>query len=190
MKWTAVVPLKQGQDPKSRLSAILSPSARIALSVHMARLVIAAVRRSGRIDQIILFSPMAPPAEIDAEWWEDKGHGLNTGLVGLRSEMAERGMLVIHGDVPLVGAADIVAMVREAEKCGHALAPDRHEGGTNAIAIMSGQVLPFAFGEQSLAIHRAHAPGAAMIRRMGLMIDVDTPDDLVVAMAAGFRIPA
>jgi 2-phospho-L-lactate guanylyltransferase len=186
MKWTAVVPMKQGQDPKSRLSAVLSPSARIGLSVHMAKLVVEALRLSGRINQILLFSPFPPPKPIDVEWRKDNGQGLNPGLFDLRGEMAERALLVIHGDVPLIGADDIKAMVRGAESCGHALAPDRHDVGTNAVALMSGAVLPFAFGAHSLARHHAHAPEATVIRRQGLMIDVDTPDDLEIATAAGF----
>lgn len=190
MSWTAVVPLKQGWDPKSRLSPILSPAARIGLSVQMTKLVIEALRASASIDQILLLSPIAPPASIDAEWCDDKGKGLNQGLVRTRRELAERAMLVIHGDLPLVEAADIKAMVRGAEKRGHALAPDRHNVGTNAVALMSGQTLPFAFGKDSFARHRSDVPHAAVIRRLGLMIDVDTPDDLKIASAAGFRSPA
>jgi len=189
MSWTAVVPLKQGGDPKSRLSSILSPSRRVALSIHMAKLVIEALRASDRIDRILLFSPIAPPAPIDAEWCEDKGLGLNQGLTSLRCELAERAMLVINGDLPLVGPRDIEAMVRGAEERGHALAPDRHDVGTNAVALMPGQVFSFAFGKDSFARHRADAPQAAVIRRRGLAIDVDTPDDLELAKASGFQIP-
>ncbi|MEJ2411028.1 MAG: 2-phospho-L-lactate guanylyltransferase [Novosphingobium sp.] len=190
MSWTAVVPLKQGEDPKSRLSAILSPSDRIALSVHMARRVIEALRASASIDQILLFSPIAPPALMDVEWCADKGPGLNDGLDRLRRKLAERPVLVIHGDVPLAGAADIEAMVRGAGERGHSLAPDRHDAGTNAVALMPGQVLSFAFGRDSFARHRANAPHAALIRRPGLAIDVDTPEDLAIASAFGFLTPA
>lgn len=189
MSWTAVVPLKQGEDPKSRLSPILSPSDRIALSVHMAELVITALRGSKSIDQIVLLSPFAPPGQIDAEWCDDKGLGLNQGLLRLRHEWADRAMLVINGDVPLVGVADIDAMILGAQERGCALAPDRHDVGTNAVALMPGQVFSFAFGEDSFDRHRADAPGAAVIRRPGLAIDVDMPEDLGVAKASGFRVP-
>ncbi len=187
MIWTAVVPLKQGKNPKSRLSSALLPSARVKLGVQMAMCVIEALRACRRINQVLLFSPVAPPALIDAEWCEDQGLGLNIGLACLRRNLVERALLVISGDVPLVDKADIDAMLNGAEKCGHALAPDRHDLGTNAVAIMPGQDFSFAFGKDSFARHRAGTPRAAIIRRPGLAIDVDTPDDLAMAKSLGFK---
>ena len=190
MNWSAVVPLRQGQDPKSRLSKSLSPSERIRLSIHMVNAVVQALRDAGGIEQILLLSPVAPPASICVKWRQDKGQGLNAELDILRRELGDRALLVIHGDLPLVGPDDIEAMIEGAEERGHAFAPDRHDAGTNAVAIMPDRAFSFAFGEGSLARHLAHVPNAALIRRPGLSIDIDTPDDLERAIAAGFRMPS
>src|SRR3546814_18344636 len=70
------------------------------------------------------------------------------------------------------------------------LAPDRHGSGTNAIALMAAAPFEFAFGENSLALHRTTSGRrAAIVRRLGLSLDVDTPDDLDAAIAAGFSMP-
>lgn len=189
MNWTAVVPLRQGQDPKSRLSKCFSSTERIRLSDHMVGAVVQALRDSGGIEQILLFSPVAPPASMPVAWRQDHGRGLNAELDMVRGELGDQALLVIHGDLPLVGPADIEAIIEGAEERGHAFAPDRHDMGTNAVAIMPGRAFSFAFGKDSLAKHLARAPKAALIRRPGLMIDVDTPDDLESAIAAGFRMP-
>lgn len=189
MNWTAIVPLRQGQGPKARLSKSLSPSERIRLSIHMADAVVQALRDTGGIEQILLLSPAPPPASMPVAWRQDLGRGLNAELDILRGELDDRALLVIHGDLPLVGPDDIEAMIEGAEVRGHAFAPDRHGAGTNAAAIMPGRAFSFAFGEGSLARHLAHAPNAALIRRPGLAIDVDTPDDLKRALVAGFQMP-
>lgn len=187
MNWTAVLPLRQGPEPKSRLASRLSPAQRIALSLSMARGVLNILRDCPSLDRIILLSPDAPGEGLGGEWHRDGGQGLNEELDALRARLGDPAMLVVHGDLPLVTAGDIGALISGAERCGHALAPDRHGTGTNAAAIGAGRAFIFAFGEGSLQRHLACAPGAVLVRRPGLAIDIDTPDDLDAAIAAGFR---
>src|SRR3546814_20566370 len=98
-------------------------------------------------------------------------------------------MIFIHGDLPLLVPEEIDALIQAAGG-GCALAPDRHGSGTNAIALMAAAPFEFAFGENSLALHRTTSGRrAAIVRRLGLSLDVDTPDDLDAAIAAGFSMP-
>src|SRR3546814_2288363 len=62
-------------------------------------------------------------------------------------------MIFIHGDLPLLVPEEIEALIQAAGG-GCALAPDRHGSGTNAIALMAAAPFEFAFGENSLALHR------------------------------------
>lgn len=186
MIWTAVLPLRQGPQPKSRLSSRLSPAQRVALSTSMAGIVLRVLHDCPSLDRVILLSPDAPSEGLAGEWLRDEGAGLNQELDALRARLGNSAMLVIHGDLPLVTVADIAALVSGAERHGHALAPDRHGAGTNAVAIGGGRPFTFAFGEGSLHRHLACAPKAMQVRRPGLAIDVDTPDDLDAAIAAGF----
>jgi 2-phospho-L-lactate guanylyltransferase len=189
MNWTAVVPLRQGQNPKSRLSSCISLDDRIRLSAHMAETVVQALHEAGDIGHILLLSPETPTVLANVEWRRDAGRGLNAELDALRRELHDQALLVIHGDLPLVGPDDIVAMIAGAEGCGCAIAPDRHGTGTNGVAITPNQGFSFAFGEGSMARHLACAPGAAVIRRPGVSIDIDTPHDLRTAIMAGFQPP-
>src|SRR3546814_8570724 len=75
-------------------------------------------------------------------------------------------MIFIHGDLPLLVPEEIEALIQAAGG-GCALAPDRHGSGTNAIALMAAAPFEFAFGENSLALHRTTSGRrAAIVRRL------------------------
>jgi 2-phospho-L-lactate guanylyltransferase len=115
--------------------------------------------------------------------------GLNEGLeLGRRWALAGGAdmLLVVLGDLPLLSASDVRAMVRMGgEGICHprvVLAPDRREQGTNALLVRPPAALPFAFGPGSLARHlalaRAHGVEPALFRSPGTSFDVDLPEDL------------
>lgn len=187
MNWTAVLPLRQGHDPKTRLAPRLSAPQRIALARAMAGHVLDALSACPRVGRIIMLSPDAAADGMAGEWRRDEGRGLNAELNALRAALGEPAMLVVHGDLPLLSTQDVVAMIDAAQAHGCALAPDRHGAGTNAVALADGYAMAFAFGPNSLRLHQAVAPEAALVRRPGLAMDVDTPADLDAALAAGFN---
>lgn len=189
MNWTAVLPLRQGPEPKTRLSARLSAAERIALSRHMASAVLDALARCKAVENILLLSPEPPPAGMAGTWWRDEGRGLNAELDALRTAFIHRGLLVIHGDLPLVRVQDVDALIAGAEQAGCAIAPDRHGAGTNAIALAAGQPFHFAFGEGSLSRHRILLPSAMPVERPGLAIDMDTPEDMETVTKTGISFP-
>lgn len=186
MSWTAVVPLKQGPDRKTRLAGRLSGAERLALSEAMAAHVLACLKDSPAIARIILLSPVRP-LDPALDWRLDAGRGLNAELTALRAELSDGGMLIIHGDLPLLTVADVEALIKAAEAGRLAIAPDAHGTGTNALAIPQPLVrdFAFAFGLNSCALHIAGTDMAVRIERQGLAIDVDTPDDLGRAIVAG-----
>lgn len=187
MNWIAVVPLRQGSQPKSRLSCRLSPEQRVVLTMKMARIVIDALQTCEAIEQIVVLSPHPPADGLSASWRYDSGRGMNAELDALREDLHDAAMLVILGDLPLVGPEDIEAMLAAAEQNGVALAPDRHDEGTNAVAIAQGRAFNFAFGEGSLSRHKERTEGAMVVQRRGLSLDIDTPEDLDAAIEAGYR---
>jgi 2-phospho-L-lactate guanylyltransferase (CobY/MobA/RfbA family) len=73
------------------------------------------------------------------------------------------------------------------------LAPDRSARGTNLLLLRPPGALPFAFGEGSLARHRAlaHAGGIepAIFEATGTSFDVDTPTDLDEVRRRGLWTP-
>jgi len=182
MSWTALVPLKLGPERKSRLADRFSQAERETLADAVAAHVLRTLASVRLIGWIIV---LAPRPFGDAEWRKDEGRGLNAELSAARAAISGL-LLVIHGDLPLLSVQDVDALLAAAPATGVAIAPDRHGGGTNAIALVGGQSFCFAFGPGS---HALHAPGSTEVVRPGLSHDLDTPDDLNALMAAGWAPP-
>lgn len=179
--WTAVVPLNLGRDCKTRLADRLSRRERDRLVEAMADHVIAQVHAAAAITRIVLLSPEVPPfAGVD--WAQDFGRGLNAEIAAL---LGRERVVIIHADLPLLGADDIGALIAAAEAAGAAIAPDRAGTGTNGLALADAAHIVPCFGEGSFALHLALLPHAAIVERAGLAHDIDTPDDFDTALASG-----
>ncbi|MET0547197.1 MAG: 2-phospho-L-lactate guanylyltransferase [Caulobacterales bacterium] len=186
MSWTALVPMKRKGVQKSRLAGRLSDSERAALMEFMAAHVLNVLADAPEIARVLVLSPDAPVLPRFG-WVEDKGRGLNEELSAFQKTLESGGLLIVHGDVPLLTGAAIGEMLCAAEAAGCAIAPDRHGTGTNALALKTPGSFVFAFGEGSFAKHLSAFPDAAVVRIEALSHDVDTPDDLEAARANGFR---
>jgi 2-phospho-L-lactate guanylyltransferase len=176
MSWTAIVPLNYGRDCKTRLASLLSPAERSALVEAMARHVLEELSAVPAIGQIALLSPERPPFAGN-RWIGDSGRGLNAELADARARYSG-GTLFIHADLPLLAAADVMALLAAAGEKGVAIAPDLAGTGTNALAIADDRAFTPAFGPGSFAAHRAALPGAAIVTTEGLGLDVDEPESL------------
>lgn len=184
MRWTAVVPLKASGTRKTRLAEHLSDTRRRNLSQSMFDHVTKILREHPSIEEVCVISNECPPG-WKGTWIADLGRGLNGELQAARNSLADRNFLAIHADLPLLCAEDVTALLAAAETTGAAIAPDRHERGTNALALTQGRVVEFCFGNDSFARHLRQMPDCAIIVREGLGLDVDTPDDLNRANLAG-----
>ena len=188
MSWTAIVPARIGGARKSRLSGVLSADQRERLAERMFDHVLKVLNAHERIGECIVLSPAAP---IDAQqrWSEDKGRGLNPELTELRSGLARHDVVILHADLPFLSAGDVTDLLEAADEAGIAIAPDRLGTGTNGVALKAGQPFRFAFGVGSCAAHRkAAGPQARLVERHGLGFDIDSPEDLDLARAAGFNV--
>lgn len=188
MSWIAIVPLKQGASQKSRLSKSLDPAQRAALTEALFTRVLSALSNCSALSQTIVLSP-SDPKRPQAEWAPDEGRGLNEELMALRARFSDRNFLIVHADLPFLETDDINKLLAAAEAAGIAIAPDKFDLGTNALALRSESSMSFRFGADSFAKHRAAAPDAAIVQSRGLSHDIDTPDDLRTALDIGLRIP-
>lgn len=179
--WHAVVPIKSAGQRKTRLLGQLTGSEIEQLTERMLHHVLTVLAQSGSIEHVTLLSPHRP-AGWAGEWAADGGGGLNAEI-GKVTRTIPTHLLVIHADLPMVQPADIDALVAAAAD-GAAIAPDRHDLGTNALALAATQFARFAFGPDSLARHRALYPNISVLRRPGFGLDIDVPADLA---AAGLR---
>lgn len=183
MTWTAIVPLKAAAARKTRLAGALDGTETAALAQGMADHVIATLAGVTSIASIRVLSPA--PGDIPGTVWEpDYGKGLNAELDRVCATLTGERILIVHADLPLLGADDVAALIAAAEVAGAAIATDRHGTGTNSLAMREAACVGFAFGPDSLARHLERLPHAAVLRREGLAIDIDTADDLAVAKGA------
>ena len=186
----AVIPLRASPDSKSRLAGVLDAPARAALVGTMLARVLAAALTARNVSRVCLLgaSPGALPAGVTP--LADPGGGLNAAAAfALAEALAATGatrLIVIHADLPQVSGQDI-ELLAAAPEGTIAIAPDRHETGTNAISLPlpGARGFSFAFGPDSFAAHKAEVDRLGLrleeIRSQGLARDVDEPGDLIDA---------
>lgn len=178
MRWTAVIPIKAPGASKTRLSPRLSDAERKALTKQMFDHVAGVASATPGISEVMVLA-----SELPLNWGggfiRDEGRGLNPELEAAVRKLGSSPLLIVHADLPLLETGDLAALLEPAEARGHAIAPDRHNQGTNALALSDPTNFPFAFGVGSFAAHLEATRGSAsIIRRLGLSVDLDTPDDM------------
>jgi 2-phospho-L-lactate guanylyltransferase len=188
MHWTAIVPFNHGRPCKTRLAPLLSAEERAVLAYAMARHVVDVLAATAGIGAVHIVAPV-DPALAPARWVADRGRGLNAELDAARDAMARAPTLFIHADLPLLGTADVRAVLDAAEEAGAAIAPDLEGRGTNALALADGRAFSASFGIDSLRAHRLALPDALLVERDGASCDIDDADSLRAALKRGFTPP-
>lgn len=200
----ALVPVRSIAGSKSRLGEVLDAEERRDLVVNLIERTITAAAQAGRIDRTILVSSDAEAraigAALGADVHEDAGIGLNAALTTARHVAIAGGagaIVVLPIDIAEVSAAaldaTLVAILGEVAEPAAAdplvgLVTDRHERGTNLLVLAPPDVIDFAFGGDSRTAHaeRARRAGARYVELSGPFgLDVDTPDDLLLAPDLG-----
>jgi 2-phospho-L-lactate guanylyltransferase len=164
----------------------MSVAARERLANAIAEHVLETLVAMEEIKRVIVLSP-EPPARREVEWRRDAGRGLNAELEAVLAA-CDGAVAVVLGDLPLLTADAVRALLSAAEQHGVALAPDRAELGTNALAVNAARRMPLRFGPESLRLHSSAGPHV-LVRQPELALDIDEPQDLDAARAAGWRAP-
>jgi 2-phospho-L-lactate/phosphoenolpyruvate guanylyltransferase len=195
----AVVPVKELDRAKMRLSPRLSPELRRALMQAMLEDVLAALAATPGLAgvAVVTVDPAAGrlAARYGARLIEAGARDGHTGAVSAAAwVLAEEGrpaMLTLPGDIPLVTSEEILSLVA-AHRAAPAftIVPSRDERGSNAVICSPPDAVPLRFGEDSFFPHlraaEAHGIRATVLHLPGIALDVDTPEDL----AAFARLPS
>jgi 2-phospho-L-lactate/phosphoenolpyruvate guanylyltransferase len=191
--WGVVV-ARTGPTAKSRLAEVLSADERSRLALAMLEDVLAACAGSALSGVTVVSDSAAARAVAEgheARWVPDPGGGMNAAVTaGLRSCRAVTA-LVLPGDIPLLRAADVDAIVGGAGEEARAVVvvPDRADRGTNALLLRPPDVMAPAFGPDSAAQHfalaRASRARAFQIMRPDVALDLDLPEDVARLLARG-----
>jgi 2-phospho-L-lactate/phosphoenolpyruvate guanylyltransferase len=192
----AVLPVKDLATAKQRLAEVLSATERRQLFAAMLEDVLCALAASAGLAGILMVTrdPLAQrlaaryAARVLVEK-ENRGHTA-ASTVGAQTlaQQGVAGMVQVPADIPLVISEEIAALLRaHGEAPAVTLSPSRDQRGTNAILCSPPDVLPLRFGDDSFSAHiqRARSLGIEprIVRRAGLALDVDTPDDLAAFLA-------
>lgn len=187
----AVIPVKEFEGAKHRLSPLLSPERRRLLAETMLGDVLDAVAGAKRLAGIMLITlePRAKAmaerlgARVEAEGARE-GH---TGAVvaGLRilAREGRGGFITMPGDIPAVRAGEIDAVLAAHKPApSFTISPAHDDLGSNAVICSPPDSVPLRFGENSYFPHldaaRAQGIEPTVLRQPGIAMDIDHPVDL------------
>ncbi|ARN75341.1 5-amino-6-(D-ribitylamino)uracil--L-tyrosine 4-hydroxyphenyl transferase CofH [Oceanicoccus sagamiensis] len=198
MVW-ALLPLKDFVNAKQRLSGVLAAHERRHLFHTMVEDVLDILANHPMIDNTVIVSD-DPSAELLADryqlsCWAESSLALAPDVKGLTAvvdaaaaKLAEQGvdsMLVVHGDLPLLDAADIQRLLevhQEQVLPGITIAPDAVKDGSNCVVATPPNAIQFQYGKGSFEKHMAAAAeekvSAAMVALPSAAMDIDNPSDL------------
>jgi 2-phospho-L-lactate/phosphoenolpyruvate guanylyltransferase len=191
----AIVPVGSIEGAKSRLGAVLDAEERRDLALRLADNTIRAAVETPHIGETLVVTPDDEVRELalraGARPLRQRSGSLNDGLRQARDEAVAGGataVLILPIDIPHVSPKLLAPIVDLALGGGPlvAVVPDRHGRGTNALLLSPPDVIEFCFGGDSKVAHvgAARAAGARVEVLDGpLALDIDTPEDLLIAQA-------
>jgi 2-phospho-L-lactate/phosphoenolpyruvate guanylyltransferase len=192
--WVVVV-ARVGNGAKSRLGGALEPEQRRHLALAMLTDVLAACEHArergsvtgtiGVLDEVAArgLGDTFGITVVDDHHTGDMNIAVLTGVAAAHARGADT-VIVLPGDVPLISAADLEALLRATGTASRAvIVGASHDGeGTNALLLRPPDVIAPAFGPPSLERHlasgRAAGARSRAVANLGLALDVDTPIDL------------
>ena len=194
----AIVPVKDLDETKSRLSSSLSIEERAELTLRMLEHVLVTLREVGGVERVGVVSPsprvLFLAEDAGASALPQESRGLNNGLEEGRDWAVSEGassLLVLPADLPYLSTFAVQMLLKLLKEDERALviSPDEAREGTNALLIQPPGVLPFAFGPGSYEAHlRAARERRLAVRsyeHSGVAFDVDTLEDLQVLIDSG-----
>jgi 2-phospho-L-lactate/phosphoenolpyruvate guanylyltransferase len=194
----AIVPVGSLERAKSRLGAVLDAEERRDLVLRLADQTIRVVVDTPGVTETLVVTPDDEVRDLaskaGARAIRQRSRGLNDGLREARGEAMAGGataVLILPIDLPQITSAAISGLLETAGRQHPPLVVivgDRHGRGTNALLLAPPDVIDVHFGGDSHDAHveAAAEAGAALLELDGpLSIDLDTPDDLLLAEASG-----
>jgi 2-phospho-L-lactate guanylyltransferase len=190
----AVLPIKRFGVAKQRLGAVPD---KLALVSGMVGEVLDALAGASGLAGVVVVTgdPAARDAVAGRTGFEvvdepsPLGHSAaaEVGIVRARELGATR-VLLVPGDCPLLTVSEVDGLLERHPGPGVVVVPDRHGTGTNALLLAPPDAIRPAFGEGSRERHVALAGAAgvpcAVDEVPGLLLDVDTPEDLDLVAGA------
>ena len=198
MSTSAVIPIKQLEDAKQRLSGLLNSNERKLLFQAMVEDVLTAVEACTYIDNIVVVTNDQAVAELARGFGaeirpEPEPPGLIEAVTETGKQLAAEGvecMLFLPGDVPLVTPEELEVVLEGFGVSGKPefmIVPASDLGGSNCVACSPPDCMSFGFGIDSfrkhLALARDRGIDPQVTKLPGIGLDIDTPSDISELMA-------
>jgi 2-phospho-L-lactate guanylyltransferase len=187
------VPVKSLERAKGRLSGVMAPLERAALTLAMLEDVLdACMAQAGW--QTWVVSPDEAVLEVSARRrarpLPEEDPGLLAALHQVEEEVAGADALaVVLGDLPLLNAEALAGLLRTLGPV--VAAPSDSDGGTNVLLRRPPLMIPARFGTDSFRKHREAADFRdlpfAVVRAPELAFDLDRPEDVPVLISSPGR---
>jgi 2-phospho-L-lactate guanylyltransferase len=179
---------------KTRLRSVLSKEARLELTGRMLRATLEVCHSLTGTTGVYLCGPeevCGLAADCGACVIPGGAGGMRRDIAAAAQDeriAARAAMLFVSADLPLLTADDLAEVVAAWRACNDVvLGPDRRERGTNVMLLNEPEHFPYCFGEVvgpgSFTSHLSTAVGLGLacvvVRRPGIQLDLDLPEDLV-----------
>jgi 2-phospho-L-lactate guanylyltransferase len=188
-KSTAVIIPVKGENPKGRLSSLLTPAQRRQLQVAMLEDTLQTLIRARMIGHTFVVSSDPHILEFVQRFGagsisESRDAGVNAAVrLGLEATTSYERQLTIPADLPLLSVEDLkVGPVLAREGAQVVISPSEDFDGTNLLLLTEGVDLPLHYDDDSFRRHFASASAlglrAAVYYSRGTGFDIDRPSDV------------
>jgi 2-phospho-L-lactate/phosphoenolpyruvate guanylyltransferase len=189
----AVIPVKEFDGAKHRLSDLLSPQERRRLAEIMLADVLDAVAGARGLAGVMIVTndPHATVLgeKIGARIVTEGARDGHTGSVNAGRRLLARegrsGMITMPGDIPAVRADEIDAVLSaHLAAPSFTISPAHDDLGSNAVVCSPPEQVALRFGDNSYFPHldaaRLHGIEPTVVRQPGIAVDIDHPVDLAL----------
>lgn len=185
-----LVPVKNLDQAKQRLSSVLDQPARTQLAQAMLQDVLEAIGSWQNRPEVAIVTcdpfALALASRYGFEVIADHTNSGETDAIAMATHVCETravdNTLVIPADIPLIQAWELQHVLESAPPEGSVLVPAGDGRGTNAIFRRPAGLFPLRFGNDSfkphLAAAKATGKSCVVLSLPGIAVDVDQPSDL------------
>jgi 2-phospho-L-lactate guanylyltransferase len=195
-----IIPVKSSRV-KSRLSSLLSDAQRREFARLLLSDVLGALAEGGLLEGTYVVSSDGSTLDLAKSLGacgvsEREDEGVNSAVLrGEGRAKATDGILVLPSDLPLLRARELKELLRlKAAGVDLVIAPSMGFNGTNALLFSPSIRLPLSYDDDSFWNHIKAAArrglSVAVCCRLGLMFDVDTPEDFQALARSRVRSPS
>jgi len=187
-QFSVLIPMKIPSEGKSRLADVLDGPSRKSLIISLLERVLEASMNSSSRDVYVIgggYEVADICGRVGANWLNSDSGNLNFDVSAGIAEITQagNGTIYLPGDLPFVTSDDIDSVINRSENGDLAvLVASESDGGTNCVLFPYQTKLIPLLGLDSYRKHYEYAVDHGIlfesIRPAGLLIDLDTEDDL------------